>query len=113
MQGCCACRWLLLILTLALDFVRVATPDYLPRVLLDLERSPLWTLGFLLVEHGHHRAHLQAVEDAGAGLRPVQHPGGHDWTGGPSATGTTGRTSAGLLSAAIEAAAEPGSTHPH
>lgn len=103
------------ILTLSFDLVRVSAPHYLPCVLPDLERSPLGPLGLLLVEDGHHRAHLQAVEDAGTCLCPVQHPGGHDRTSSPCCTNSTtgcggGR---GLLCTAIEAATKPGCTHLH
>lgn len=89
-----------LILTISFSFVRVSAPHYLPGVLPDLEGSPLGPLGLLLVEDRQDHAHLQGVEDAGPGPSPVQHPGGHD------------RSTAGdLLCTAIEAAAEPGSTH--
>lgn len=94
------------ILTLSFYFIRVSTPHNLPGVLLDLEGSPLRTLGFLLVKDGHHCAHLQAVKDAGTCLSPVQHPGGNDRSSS-SPRGTTG----GLLGTTIEAAAEPGCTH--
>lgn len=88
------------ILTLAFYFLRVSVPHYLSRVLPDLERSPLRSLGFLLVEKSHHCAKLQAVEDAGTCLCPVQHPGSYHWTGG-------------LLSTAVEAATELGCAHLH
>lgn len=95
------------ILTLSFHLVGVSAPHYLPHVLLYLECSPLRPLGFLLVEDCHHRPHLQAVEDAGTGLCPVQHPGGCDRTSSPCSS------SSGLLCPAIEAAAEPGCTHLH
>lgn len=95
------------ILTLSFYFVRVSTPHYLPHVLLYQEGSPLRPLGFLLVKNSHHRPHLQAVEDAGTGLCPVQHPGGCDRTSSPRSTAGS------FLCTAIEAATEPGCTHPH
>lgn len=91
-------------LTFSFHFIRTPAPHYLPGVLLDLECLPLGPLGLFLVEDGHHCAHLQAFEDAGPDLGPVQHPGGHGLRDG---------TAGGLLCAAIEAAAEPGCAHPH
>lgn len=95
------------ILTLSFYFLRVSSPHYLPHVLLYLEGSPLGPLGLLLVEEGHHCPHLEAVEDARAGLRPVQRPGCCGRTRRPR--GTAG----GPLGTAVVAAAEPGCTHLH